>query len=282
MISKRKQKSTGRASSAEKRKASAFTRALAKLLIWGLGLALAAGVVVGAVWGLRLLLFTKNPHFIVRRITVNATGQMTRQEVERLAQEAGVRYGQSNLFSLDLARIRRHVEGHVLVDRAVVARRLPDELAISVYERQPVAQFVSRGGALLDAEGWLLPPQVDGRFLILPVITGVRGASRMKVDTRVTDDGVAAALRFLRLIATRADGQFYDVALIQLDNSSAALKVRLRPKGTFRKGAMVVVPYEGMEEALDRMAVIVKKRMRNNQKTRFIDATYEVNIPIKP
>lgn len=227
-------------------------------------------------------LFASNPHFTLTNVQVNAVGRLPESEVYELLDECGVSVGGSNVWHMDLCEIRRHLEEHVLIDRATVARRLPGTIMVDIYERQPVAMLKSRPKRLLDDEGCILPPRCDSEATSLPMITGVRAVRDMEPGTKVGDELVLAALRFLRLVATRPEGRFYDLQTIQVDYSSGTLRVHLRPRGTFRRGAEVRIPTKDMETALDRMAVIVREQMKGQEKTGFIDATYEVNVPVKP
>ncbi|OGV67833.1 MAG: hypothetical protein A3K19_28630 [Lentisphaerae bacterium RIFOXYB12_FULL_65_16] len=254
-----------------------------RILIWSVIAIGGAAALVGCGFGLQSTLFTCNPYFTVRHIDVTATGDMRESEIQGLLRAAGVQIGVSNLFAVDVRKLLKTLESQPAVQRAAVVRRLPGTLGVSVFERQPIAQFRRRGRLLLDPNGWFLPARFDARSLSLPVITGVKSESAAggKV-ARLTDNIALAALQFLQLIATRPDGIYYDVAIVQLDYSLPSLCVHLRPKYTFRDGARVIVPIEGMEAALNRLAVVVKERTDTRQPTYSIDATYEKNIPVQP
>jgi len=43
----------------------------------------------------------------------------------------------------------------------------------------------------------------------------------------------------------------------------------------------VILPTQGITEAMDRLMVIINKRTRARQSTSFINATYEINVPVK-
>jgi len=261
---------------------SVFGRAVSRVVGWCLACVLVVVLIVMGVYGAWRALFASNPHFALSDVVVNAVGRLPESEVLELLREYGVNVGESNIWELDLCEVRRRLEEHVLVDRATVARRLPGLLVVSIYERQPVAMLKSRSRRLLDDEGCVLPPRYDSGATSLPEIVGVRGVREMEPGSRVTDELVMAALKFLRLIATRPDGRFYDLQTVQVDYNSGTLRVHLKPRGTFRKGAEVRVPCKDMETALDRMAVIVCEQMKESEKTGFIDATYKVNVPVKP
>lgn len=255
----------------------------ARAAAWALGIGLLAAGLGAAGYGLRLYFFTANTHFTLRHVQVNATGQLRTAHVIALLRDMGVEEGRSNVFSLDLRELREHLERQVLVERATVVRRLPNRLEVNIYERRPMARLHAGNEWLLDGGGHVLPPRVDPRAQALPRITGVRGVRQVKAGDTVTEETVLEALRFLHLIATRDDGHFYDVSVIQIDHALPALIVHLRARSTFRDNARIIVPLRrDMVPALDRLAAIVRERVRENFRTGFIDATYEVNVPVRP
>lgn len=258
-------------------------RSLLRVLAWILAPFLTVAVLAALVYGLRTAFFTANPRFVLRRIQVDASGNVQPTQVIGILKASGVRPHVSNLFALDPAALRRHLEAEVEVDRATVMRRLPDTLEVQIYERRPVAQLKVRPRQLLDADGWILPMRHDDRSRLLPEITGVRNPRSLKVGTQIRDEIARSALRFLMLIATRPDGQLYDIATVQLDyrHPSLIAHIRERDGSTFRRNARIVLPVDGLEFALDTVSTIVRDRNKAGEKTSFIDATYK-NIPVKP
>lgn len=240
-------------------------------------------LLVGAILGTDWLFRSGNPYFTIRNIRVTANGKLDRDDIIGILDNYGIERGEANLFAVDLEKLRAYlIDNFFLIDNAIVKRRLPDTLVVQVYERQPVAQFIRRRGRLIDSEGWLLPPRRDRVSRNLPIITGVRGSGEMEVGSRVDDEMVHAALRLLHLLAVEDYSAFFDVSTIQVDYAANALRMYLRPNGTFRRDSRVLVPTENMAQALRRVEVIVRKRLRARQTTSFIDATYEKNVPVLP
>ena len=232
--------------------------------------------------GLRSLLFVRNPNLVLRDIEVHLTGHLRTSEVLMRLEEAGIVVGTTHLFAIDLGEVREWLMNCVDIERAFAARRLPDTLEIWVHQRQPAAQLLKPGGMLLDRQGWILPSRADYGLAQLPVVTGIRGARKLEVGGQVRDDMVLGAVEFLRLLAVESFGRLFDVGMVQLDYTGKALKVYLRKRGTFVDGALLVVPLRGMGPALRRTEVIANERLRGHQTTSFLDATYEVNVPVRP
>jgi cell division protein FtsQ len=82
-----------------------------------------------------------------------------------------------NIFFVDLAERRRQLEEIPWVERATVMRMLPDQIRVSVVERQPVA-FARQGQqfGLVDANGILLamaPSSMAQNHYSFPTLSGI-------------------------------------------------------------------------------------------------------------
>lgn len=120
-----------------------------------------------------------------------------------------------NIFFVPLAERRRQLEQLPWVQRATVMRLLPDQIRVSIVERQPVA-FTRQGNqiGLVDANGVLLsmsPAAMARHHYSFPVLTGI-------------DPGDPAAARSARMalylrLMTELDstGQHYSRQISEID-----------------------------------------------------------------
>ena len=104
---------------------------LAGLLGWGAWL----GVKEGA-----REVFTENPAYTIREITVESTGEVLKPD--QALSYLRVQRGQ-NLLNLDLAQMRRDLELLPMVEHAEVTRELPSRLLVRISERIAVANISS-------------------------------------------------------------------------------------------------------------------------------------------
>lgn len=253
-----------------------------RAVFWAvLGLAV-AGLLTGLLFGLHHLLVSGNPYFVLRRISLQGNRSLTENAVRARLEGAGAVVGVSNLMTLRVRRLREALERDPLIARAELMRRVPDLLEVSVVERVPIAVVRSRPLYFIDGEGVVLPWRDISKERLLPAITAVRNAAKLTAGELAQDEALRGAVRFLRLLARRADGVSYDVEVIQLDYQLPSLQVHLRARGTFTAGAIVVVPVQGMEEALDRLRDIHRIRTASGKATTFVDVTYSRNVPVRP
>jgi cell division protein FtsQ len=114
---------------------------------------------------------TASPTFAVRE--VRFTGLLHADEDE-LIKRSGIALGE-NLFHADLARAARAMEQHPWVESAVLTRRLPDTVQVSVLEHRPAAlvQLGEKTLFVLDEEGRLFKRAAPEDGLDVPLITGL-------------------------------------------------------------------------------------------------------------
>jgi cell division septal protein FtsQ len=263
-------------------KSSGTGRTLGRIALWTVLVVVTAVAMGAAGVGLRKILFTRNPHFFLKKIQIQSSEDVSRKEVQTILAAHGAVPGDVTLFELDLSEIRAALEEDVSVAQAHVSRRLPDTLVVRIFERRPVALLRSRVLRAIDAEGIVLPWTQPGGQVTLPEITGIRNPDGLVPGTAPEDPALLGGLEFLHQIATRPEGIQYDVATIQLDYYLPSLKVHLRQRGTFRDGSVVIVPVRKMIPALDRLRTIVKIRSDGRQTTSYVDVTYEINSPARP
>jgi cell division protein FtsQ len=109
----------------------------------------------------------------VERVVVS--GSMAHVEPERM-QEMVNEYLQGGFLAADLDRIREPVEALPWVHRAVVRRRWPATLEISVTEQFPIARWGENG--FLNHEGDVFLPGGNAAMLDLPLLSGPEGSQR--------------------------------------------------------------------------------------------------------
>jgi cell division septal protein FtsQ len=252
---------------------------LAPLLV----LAIVASVGTGAALGLRWSLLKANPFFTLRKIDVRTDGEgLSEETVIAILDEMGFREGETNMFDIDVRAIRERLEKAAIVESARVYRVLPDLLVVNFSQRRPVARLRARIPRFVDGQGHvLLPWEADG-FSLLPDIVGTRDVDTFRPGQKVDDEVLLGALHFLRLNEDYAERLNCDVHMIQLDyHPPEKLKLYVHRAGTFREQAQVLVPVQRMEEALNRLAVIVRDRTEMGLPTSFADVTYEENVPVR-
>lgn len=97
---------------------------------------------------------------------------VSRAEIER----ALTRFRQQSMVSIDLAQVKRLLEGHPWVREANVRREWPDTLLIEVAEQVPIARWGERD--LLNQNGEVFTPRRLGEMASLPALRGPRGSER--------------------------------------------------------------------------------------------------------
>ena len=168
---------------------------------------LVAGILLG--WGVRAAILA--PALAVHRVAVAGTERLPRERALAVLEE---HLGEP-IVLVDLEAVRTALEADPIVDRAMVARRLPDLLEARIDERVPVARARLGGRTVLvDRHGVLFSPGLgapgDGK---LPELRGL--ATRPGEPVLAAADRPAlAALDALRRVTGHAPppGTFVDLA----------------------------------------------------------------------
>lgn len=140
---------------------------------------LCAAAWVGISTGLEKFFFS-NPEYTLKHVTLELDGIMTREDA---IEETGIREGE-NIFRADLAHAESALRAIPMVADVTIERQLPDQIAIALTARRPVAwvaplekdadPYSSETSFLVDASGFLMKPRlVQPEHYHLPVIYGV-------------------------------------------------------------------------------------------------------------
>lgn len=174
----------------------AWTRALRRPVPRGVGLALAAALILGAVAfgvvrGGEYASFVARegslPDFIARVLgfdiaVVTISGQTELSESEIL-HDAGVS-PKNSLLLLDAAEARARLERAPLVKQASVRKLYPDHLVIDLVERTPCALWQKDGQvSVVAADGAVIDQMRDQRFANLPFVVGEGANERLSEYT---------------------------------------------------------------------------------------------------
>jgi cell division septal protein FtsQ len=175
-------------------------------------------------WTLKALLY-ENQAFAIQTIDAQSDGVIAPGQLRRWS---GVRPGQ-NLFSLDLAGVRRNLEMVSMIQSASLEKVLPHTLCLRVIEREPIAQLSigrPRPGSgfemvtfYLDSEGYVISPLHPSQCVPaapvladedLPLITGVN-PNDVQPGRRLESAQVRAALELIQAFQRSAMQAFTEI-----------------------------------------------------------------------
>ncbi|MEL0083679.1 MAG: FtsQ-type POTRA domain-containing protein [Gammaproteobacteria bacterium] len=192
----------------------------------------------------------EGPLFPLRKVEV--TGDLQRLDPQqlrsRLLPEAVVGF-----FDVDVRQLRERVSDMSWVGRVQITRQWPDELIITITEREPAARWRSQG--LLDTEGQLFLVDTLLDYSALPLLSGPDGSEQK----------VYAGYQFLRN------------ALMQLPQPIN--EVALDSRGVWRlrtvDGVMITFRGEPDNVPLERLIRVYRQQLLPHwDKVRSVDLRY--------
>lgn len=180
------------------------------------------------------------------RITISGIAEL--REWEILA-AAGITPKTSLVF-LDAAETRERLEAMPLVKEASVRKLYPDELAITLVEREPAALWQRQGELfVIAADGTVIDQMRDDRFLRLPFVVGDEANLREKHYAELLD--AAGPLRPRIKAGMLIAGRRWD---LKLDN-----------------GIDLKLPEQGAKDALARFAALEREQRLTDRDVISID-----------
>ncbi|TMC14160.1 MAG: FtsQ-type POTRA domain-containing protein [Chloroflexi bacterium] len=226
-----------------------------------LALTLAAAEVAGAGWALR------NEALTVRQVTVTGVNHLSQQQIVK----ATGLTPRTSVLTVDGDSIRRDLARLAWVRTASVQPLLPDRVAISIVEWQPVAVY--RSGAAgqlfyLNDQGEVLAPAAAAGPL--PVIQGA-GATQPKVGSNPLEPRLLSALVRMQTAFPAVYGQ--PVANFQLDCVGSLTLTTARGVTVYFGRVLTPEEYASLSSKLSALNSIVTAdpEVRNPDKVQYIN-----------
>ncbi len=167
------------------------------------------------------------------------------------------------ILAVDLVELRQRVEALPWVAEARVERRLPDQLALTLVERNAVALYQAQEGLwLVDSDGTAFRPHNLGAYAGLPILRGAGapaavGALQALIDT-------APRLRPLLRGATRQGERRWDLHLV----------VKGRP-------LLVRLPDQDPDQALARLIRLDDEQSLMDRDLAVIDLRFDDRLMVR-
>ena len=139
--------------------------------------------------------------FRLKEVTVSGNRLVPAERIRSLAQiEPG-----RNLFTVALTETATRIREDPMVKTVCLSRRLPDRIAVSITEREPIAFLARERLYGVDSEGVLLPPFTPERMPDLPIFTSV-GADTTAPGGVIQSPRLKEGIRFLNEMRAREPG----------------------------------------------------------------------------
>jgi cell division protein FtsQ len=198
--------------------------------------------------------------FRIAAISLTGSKEVSREEI---LTTAGVT-GRASLLFLDADAARTRLLANPWIADAAVLKLYPDRLQITVTERQAFALWQKDGRvSVIAADGTVLEPFVEDRYLGLPLVVG-RGAEQQAKEFLATLDrypDLRAVLRASTLVAQRRWN-------LRLNNG---IDVRL-PETNVEPALDRLVQLDREKKLLSRDITVVDLRLPDRVSVRLSDA----------
>jgi cell division septal protein FtsQ len=249
-------------------------------MFWKLALfvILCAAAVVGTREAAKRLFF-QNPEYQVKAIELQTDGTLQREQVLRAADL----HEGSNIFSVNLSKVRDRIQQLPQADEVEVVRKLPGEIDIHVVERKPVAwitseteitdPFASDGAFLVGGRGVLMKQKkLLPEYLGLPLILGCSGES-LEAGKTLESAEAKTALELLRLTESSFLQTRFQIREIDISKNYCLVV-------TDKNRGRVMFGLNDLEEQLRRLQVFLDYCDNTKQELATLNLVAQRNIPV--
>ena len=257
-----KKKNTKAANAKEKQK---FLRVITVLLIICLSL-----IAIGfACIGVSQALFTKNDHLVLRRIELKG---MSPGRTKAMLKYLKLTLNEDNLFTIDIADIRKKIKKISYIKSASVYRVLPDTLKINITQRVPLAylfKYASRW--VVDEDSVVLNRRSCMKVKYsLPVIKGF-DCQTIKAGEKLSELG--QAIKLIKLSSFQF--QNFKISSVSLADTRKITFVMIKKRRAYK----ILMPKENIEKTLKVLHYALKQKQGKHKST--IDLTFNNQVIFK-
>lgn len=244
----------------------------------GLVISLMMVFLVGATvlfWMAQQSLFSKNPHFILKRVVVKSGGYWNGRDNE-VVKLLGLKKGETNLFGLKLGELKDKLKEQASIEKVSVARVLPSTLEVKISERIPRAYLYSAdSGWIVDQSGVVMDAKTAVNIKgSLPVITGLKIAD---IHAGLELPEIKPALDIiLCALQDYPDLKIASVNLAVRDEIHVFLKYK-----NYAKTFFILFPRKKLDEKMAALSMTVKKAVGADSAGSTIDLRFEGQAIVK-
>ncbi len=254
---------------------------------WLLCLAMVLGTLLLLVSGLRLLLLSSNPQFVLEKIEIQGNTHITPDEtIYQQLYDLEVIEKKINLFQISPYEVREKLEANPAIHEVKVDRILPSTLAVTISEKQARAQLLKDGKVYLVSNDSTLLPYGENQQSYLPLIA-VKVDGELKLGQQISTEENQVVFDFLNYYdsyAIKRNGetffpsQIFKVARIRQD-PKGDLVLFLKQSGISdnfkiaRNNVLIKLDSSELALSLDRACIyLIENRIEGKAIEKYIDA----------
>ncbi len=244
-----------------------FLRVITALIIICLLLICLLLIAIGfAYLGVSRALFTKNDHLVLRRIELEG---MSPERKGSMLKYLKLTLNEDNLFSIDIANIRKKIEKIFYIKSASVYRVLPDTIRINITQRVPLAYLFKFGSKwVIDEDSIVMNQKYCMKLQYpLPVIKGLK-CQTIQVGQEMP--GLTQAIKLIKL--TTYEFQKFKISSVSLEDPKKITFIMIKNKRAYK----VLIPRDNIKDTLQVLRYALTKKQGSHKPV--IDLTYHNKI----
>ncbi len=216
--------------------------------------------------GIARVLFTKNEHFLLRKVKLNG---LDSSRTKALTKYLKLNLNEDNLFDIDIAAIRRKIEKISYIKSVGVYRVLPDTLKIKITQRVPIAYLFEYDSKwVVDEDSIVMNRKYCMKLKYsLPVITGFKSRT-LKAGEKLPN--LDQAINLIKL--TTYEFQKFKICSISLEDVRKITFIMIKKRRAYK----VLLPKKDIKNMLQVLRDALKQKQGEHKST--VDLTYNKQV----
>lgn len=211
-----------------------------------------------------------SPYFSIQQIIVNGEKKLTDIEVLNMARiDIGM-----NILTINLKEASKRIEQHPWIENAQLKRKLPQNIFISITERDPIAMINLDRLYLIDKQGIIFKEIGPEDVLNVPILTGLE-SSVLAANESVSKRLIEKALTVMDEINRKKALSMNELSEINMDPHSGLTIF------TMEDAIQIKLGFNDYGRKLDRLKKVMADLQNRYKKVDYINLVYGEKVYVK-
>jgi cell division protein FtsQ len=211
-----------------------------------------------------------SPYFSVQQIIVNGEKKLTDMEVLNMAR---IGIGM-NILTINLKEASKRIEQHPWIENALLKRKLPQKIFISITERDPIAIINLDRLYLIDKQGVIFKEIGPEDALDVPILTGLE-STVLAANESVSKRLIEKALTIMDEINGKKVLSMDELSEINMDPHSGLTIF------TMEDATQIKLGFNDYGRKLDRLKKVMADLQNKYKKADYINLVYGEKVYVK-
>ena len=113
------------------------------------------------------------------------------------------------------------IEKHPYIKAARVSKHFPEKIYVEIIERNPIAYLKTDPMIFLDSEGYVLPNEINNKYLNLPILTNINPDKNLyPIGDKVVSQNIKKCISLLSTIRSKYVSFYENISEIKISSNN--------------------------------------------------------------